>query len=189
MCGSPSRSRPISSPRSSSSTKFAVGDLSFKKMPGQDGGRGRAGRTVLFVSHNMAMISSLCQKAMQLDGGELRAFGATDQVILGYAARGGNLPAKVNYRNQSRQIGDQYAQLLSADVRNEQGAPVTEVEITQPFSVRMEYRIAREANRVFVPNFHFHCQDGNCAFIVNAIMSKNCRRVTTQQNAMSQLIF
>jgi lipopolysaccharide transport system ATP-binding protein len=152
---------------------LAVGDSQFqKKCLGKMEEIGRSGRTILFVSHNMAMISSLCEKAIQLDNGELRAIGPTDHVILGYATLGENSPATVNYRNYSRQIGDQYAQLLSADVRNEQGAPVIEVQITQPFSVRMEYRITSDADRIYVPNFHFHCQDGSVAFVVNAINVK-----------------
>ena len=151
---------------------LAVGDFQFqKKCLGKMEEIGRTGRTILFVSHNMAMISSLCEKAIQLDSGELRAIGATDRVILGYGTSGESSPASVNYRSLSRKIGDQHAQLISADVRNEQGEPVVEVEINKPFSVRMEYKITN-ADRVFVPNFHFHCHDGSCAFIVNAVDSK-----------------
>jgi lipopolysaccharide transport system ATP-binding protein len=149
---------------------LSVGDSRFqKKCLGKMDEIGREGRTVLFVSHNMAMISSLCEKAIHLENGALRAFGITDQVILGYAAAGDNSAAAVDYRNSSLHIGDEYAQLLAADVRNEQGVPVAEVEITQPFSVRMEYRIKGAADRVFIPNFHFYCQDGSCAFVINAV--------------------
>jgi lipopolysaccharide transport system ATP-binding protein len=152
---------------------LAVGDSRFqKRCLGKMEEIGRSGRTILFVTHNMAMISSLCDKAIQLDNGELRAIGATENVILGYATSGENSPAAVNYRSYRRRIGDQYAQLLSADVRNEQGAPVTEVQITQPFSVRMEYLVTSDADRIYVPNFHFYCQDGSRAFIVNAINVK-----------------
>jgi lipopolysaccharide transport system ATP-binding protein len=152
---------------------LAVGDSQFqKRCLGKMEEIGHSGRTILFVSHNMAMISSLCEKAIQLDKGELCAFGATDRVVLGYATSGEGSPAAVNYRNYSRQIGDQYAQLLSAEVRNEQGAMVTEVEIAQPFSVRMEYRIISDADRVYIPNFRFHCHDGSCAFVVNAVNVK-----------------
>jgi lipopolysaccharide transport system ATP-binding protein len=120
----------------------------------------------------MAMISSLCEKAIHLENGALLAFGTTNNVILGYASTGENSPARVNYRNQSRQIGDQDAQLLTADVRNESGTAVTEVEITRPFSVRMEYRITSDADRIYFPNFHFYREDGSCAFVVNAINDK-----------------
>ena len=148
---------------------LSVGDSQFqKKCLGKMEEIGHGGRTVLFVSHNMAMISSLCDKAIQLENGVLRAVGASQHVILGYENSGENSPSAVNYRRHSRRIGDRYAQLLSADVRNDQGVPVSEVEINQPFLVRMEYRITSDANRIFIPNFHFHCPDGSCAFVANA---------------------
>ena len=149
---------------------LAVGDSQFqKKCLGRMEEIGRTGRTVLFVSHNMAMISSLCDKAVRLDNGKLCAIGATSDVILGYVNSEANSPAAVNYRNYSRRIGDHYVQLLAADVRNRQGEPASEVEINQPFSVRMEYRILSETDRIFVPNFHFYQQDGTCTFVVNAM--------------------
>jgi lipopolysaccharide transport system ATP-binding protein len=81
--------------------------------------------------------------------------------------------AAVNYRNAGRRIGDQYAQLLAADIRNEQGARVAEVEVNESFSVRMEYRIAVQTDFAFVPNFHFYREDGSCAFVVHAVEVKN----------------
>jgi lipopolysaccharide transport system ATP-binding protein len=152
---------------------LAVGDSQFqKKCLGKMEEIGRSGRTILFVSHNMAMINALCDKAIQLENGALRAFGATDHVILGYATSGENSSAAANYRNYNRRIGDQHAQLLSADIRNEQGVQVSGVEINEPFSVRMEYRITSDADRIFIPNFHFHSHDGSCAFVANAVNVK-----------------
>ena len=145
---------------------LAVGDSEFqKKCLGRMDEIGRNGRTVLFVSHNMAMISSLCSKAIHLDKGQLHAIGTTDRVVLGYATAEGGSAAAVNYRNGSRRVGDQYAELLSADVRNAEGIAVGEVEIGEAFSVRMEYRIESHPDRVFVPFLHFYRQDGSCAFI------------------------
>jgi lipopolysaccharide transport system ATP-binding protein len=152
---------------------LAVGDAQFqKKCLGKMSEVASGGRTVLFVSHNMAMVSSLCSKAIQLDNGKLRAVGATGNVILGYATSEGDSPASVNYRSCGRLVGDEYAQILSGDIRNNQGEPVSEVEIDQPFSVRMEYRITNDFDRIFFPNFHFYRQDGTCAFVVNAINVK-----------------
>ena len=51
---------------------LAVGDAAFqKKCLGKMGEVARGGRTVLFVSHNMASIESLCTMAAVLDGGQL----------------------------------------------------------------------------------------------------------------------
>lgn len=62
---------------------LAVGDAEFqKKAIGkmQDVSRGE-GRTVLFVSHNMASIRSLCHNAILLDKGRISMFGGVNQVI------------------------------------------------------------------------------------------------------------
>ena len=62
---------------------LAVGDAEFqKKAIGkmQDVSQG-GGRTVLFVSHNMASVSSLCTSAIVLDKGQIKAVGETNAMI------------------------------------------------------------------------------------------------------------
>ena len=61
---------------------LAVGDIAFqKKCLGKMGDVARTGRTVLFVSHNMAAIAALCNRAFLLDHGQLVAAGETAEVI------------------------------------------------------------------------------------------------------------
>ena len=65
---------------------LAVGDSEFqKKAIGkmQDVSRGQ-GRTVLFVSHNMATIHNLCQKGVVLCGGYTDFLGTADEAIQRY---------------------------------------------------------------------------------------------------------
>ena len=148
---------------------LAVGDAAFqKKCLGKMEQAGSEGRTVLFVSHNMAMISSLCDKAIQLENGQLVAQGSSESVILNYATSGRSSPASINYRSSRRRIGDEFAELIAADIRDEQGHAILEIEIDKPFSIRMEYRISMESDRHFVPNFHFYRADGSYAFIVHS---------------------
>jgi lipopolysaccharide transport system ATP-binding protein len=60
---------------------LAVGDVAFqKKCLGKMGHIAREGRTVLFVSHNMAAISKLCRKALLINSGQLAATGETSSV-------------------------------------------------------------------------------------------------------------
>jgi lipopolysaccharide transport system ATP-binding protein len=64
---------------------LAVGDAQFqKKCLGKMEEVGRAGRTVLFVSHNMGAIQSLTKKCIYLDKGELLAYGDTTAVVAKY---------------------------------------------------------------------------------------------------------
>ena len=61
---------------------LAVGDALFqKKCLGKMAEAGKEGRTVLFVSHNMSAIRSLCGHALLIDGGEVAFSGAPHQAI------------------------------------------------------------------------------------------------------------
>jgi len=64
---------------------LAVGDAQFqKKCLGKMGDVAKQGRTVLFVSHNMAAIQTLCGKTMLLARGKKANYGATADVCQGY---------------------------------------------------------------------------------------------------------
>ena len=65
---------------------LAVGDAEFqKKCLGKIGEVARGGRTVLFVSHNMAAVRSLTTRGILLDQGSLKFSGTSEQVIAHYA--------------------------------------------------------------------------------------------------------
>ena len=74
---------------------LAVGDAAFqKKCLGRMGEIARAGRTVLFVSHNMAAVTSLCSRGLYLEQGRLKASGPMEEIAATYLrdalpARGG----------------------------------------------------------------------------------------------------
>jgi len=64
---------------------LAVGDLTFqKKCLGKMSEVSRGGRTVLFVSHNMAAIENLCTRAVVLHQGELQFDGSSKEAIQYY---------------------------------------------------------------------------------------------------------
>ena len=64
---------------------LAVGDLAFQqKCLGKMGEVSRAGRTILFVSHNMAVVEKLCQRAIVLHDGQIEFQGNTDEAIHHY---------------------------------------------------------------------------------------------------------
>jgi lipopolysaccharide transport system ATP-binding protein len=68
---------------------LAVGDAAFqKKCLGKMGEVAKQGRTVLFISHNMTAIRSLCGRAIWLDGGQVVGSGETGQVVLEYLQKG-----------------------------------------------------------------------------------------------------
>ena len=66
---------------------LAVGDASFqRKCLGKMGEVSNEGRTVVFVSHNMAAVRSLTSKAVWLDHGRVAADGPTGEVVSQYLA-------------------------------------------------------------------------------------------------------
>ena len=61
---------------------LAVGDASFqKKCLGKMGQVSRDGRTILFVSHNMAAVKALCSRAVLMKGGAIAASGAVSDIV------------------------------------------------------------------------------------------------------------
>ncbi|MCF2221907.1 ABC transporter ATP-binding protein [Chryseobacterium sp. PS-8] len=72
---------------------LAVGDVEFqKKCLGKMGDVTKGqGRTVLFVSHNMAAINELCNSAILLDKGTVLMQGDKDKCIIEYQKRSGHL--------------------------------------------------------------------------------------------------
>src|SRR5205085_5711556 len=68
---------------------LAVGDAEFqKKCLGKMQDVAGHGRTVLFVSHNMAAVESLCTRAVLLEQGRVAAQGATREVLRRYLQTG-----------------------------------------------------------------------------------------------------
>ncbi|MDZ4768862.1 MAG: ABC transporter ATP-binding protein, partial [Chloroflexota bacterium] len=61
---------------------LAVGDAAFqKKSLGKMGDVAKSGRTVLFVSHNMAAVEALCSRALLLERGRTAFLGAASEAI------------------------------------------------------------------------------------------------------------
>lgn len=75
---------------------LAVGDATFqKKCLGKMAGVAQEGRTVLFVSHNMAAIQHLCERVMVLNQGRVAYSGSPQEGIKRYAEAGA-LPSAVS---------------------------------------------------------------------------------------------
>ena len=64
---------------------LAVGDMAFqKKCLGKMGEVAHAGRTIVFVSHQMNQIRRLCERVIWIDGGTIRQTGPTGEVVGAY---------------------------------------------------------------------------------------------------------
>lgn len=69
---------------------LAVGDASFqRKCLGKMGEVTKEGKTVLFVSHNLSQIRSLCQSGILLASGSVSCVGSISKTIKHYVSEGG----------------------------------------------------------------------------------------------------
>ncbi|MDX2256973.1 MAG: ABC transporter ATP-binding protein [Pseudanabaenaceae cyanobacterium bins.39] len=146
---------------------LAVGDAQFqKKCLGKMKDVSGEGRTVLFVSHSMPTITSLCSDVILLEKGKVVKTGNASEVIMHYYSTSGGTvsPAFVNYEGD-RFVGDEYVQMLSGCVKNSQGEITPEISIDEDARVILRYRILKDCHYRFVPNFHFYTADGTCAFV------------------------
>jgi lipopolysaccharide transport system ATP-binding protein len=67
---------------------LAVGDSAFqKKCLGKMQDVARLGRTVLFVTHNMAAVENLCPESILIERGSIAASGRTETVVAAYNAQ------------------------------------------------------------------------------------------------------
>ncbi len=141
---------------------LAVGDAQFqKKCLGKMEEVGADGRTVLFVSHSLPMVSSLCTKAILLDAGQVVKAGAASDVVSFYTK--GDSGAEINF--QSRKIGDEYAQLLSVSILDPSGVAVTQIIINQEVRVAVTFEVLQDSERELLPRLDFMMDGGRYAFV------------------------
>jgi lipopolysaccharide transport system ATP-binding protein len=146
---------------------LAVGDVQFqRKCLGRMEEVGRSGRTILFVSHNMAAITSLCDRCILLDRGRVSFDGQPSDAILQYYSNDLASPSSVDFTRVEPSIGDEYCQLLAGAVEDRAGRVAAEINLTDPVKVVMRFRVLKAQGKV-VPNFHFFSADGVCAFVAS----------------------
>ena len=96
---------------------LAVGDAQFqRKCFAKMNEIGRHGRTILFVSHNMASVRSICEEALILDRGRLVAKGevneAVDRYLAQAAAEADEVVETNNFIVNSVQISSSYSPVI-----------------------------------------------------------------------------
>ena len=115
---------------------LAVGDGQFqKKCLGKMGDVAKAGRTVLFVSHNMVAVRSLCTTSVLIVNGQVACRGRPDETIAEYldtaaSAQRGREPLV----HHNPELG---VTLSRVELLNGAGEVVSALETGQPAALRM----------------------------------------------------
>jgi lipopolysaccharide transport system ATP-binding protein len=119
---------------------LAVGDASFqKKCLGKMGEVAQQGRTILFVSHNMIAVNSLCGRTILLDQGRLLEDGRTDEVVSIYLRKGAISATERGWGDMRTAPGNEVVRLKKiciAPIDGDIGMPLT---MQSPFNLEIEY--------------------------------------------------
>jgi lipopolysaccharide transport system ATP-binding protein len=134
---------------------LAVGDMNFqKKCLNKMQDVGQHGRTVLFVSHNMAAITRMCGRAVLLAGGQVVRDGSTHDVVSAYLNSGlGTTSAREWPAPEAP--GGEVARLRAVRVRGGEGQILEAADIRRPVQVEMEYEVL-QSGHVLAPYYEFY---------------------------------
>jgi lipopolysaccharide transport system ATP-binding protein len=142
---------------------LAVGDIQFQKQClGKMQDISHGGRAVLFVSHSLQTISSLCDRCLLLEKGKIKLLGSASEAVLEYLGGGGSSCA--DFTDSGRVIGDCDVQLLKGEVLSNVKIS-SEIDIRESLQIRMVFRVLRKSAIRFIPNFHFVVPGGSYAFV------------------------
>ena len=129
---------------------LAVGDANFqKKCLGKMEDVAGQGRTVLFVSHNLNVIRTLCPRAVLLEGGRIKADGPAHEVLQGYLASGVVQGGERTWPAKSEAPHGEHVWLKGARVLQD-GIATDRVDIVKPVTVEVDFVNEKEGARLFV---------------------------------------
>jgi len=147
---------------------LAVGDMDFqKKCLGKMNDVTCDGRTVLFVSHSLPMISSLCSSCILLDAGKIVTQGACADVVLHYQTGSVVNAARIDFRQKKRPIGDDFVVVNEAWLENSSGLSKTEFSVSESFLINVSFTVIKVLQRFPQPNLHIMDNAGNYVFVTS----------------------
>ncbi len=162
---------------------LAVGDAEFQKkcLGKMKDVSDKEGRTVLFVSHNMTAMNSLCDKAIYMRNGKIQQSGQTAEIINIYLSSGSEIVTKNTWSNGDMP-GDDVARLIGARLIDEDGNNIDAVDFYRASAMEFTYEVLKEGFYP-VPNLHLYNQKGDLVLIstesVNAPLNKKGTYKTT----------
>ncbi len=118
---------------------LAVGDGAFqKKCLGKMGEVAQQGRTVVFVSHNLAAVGALCHSAVLLSSGRIVKHGPTQSVISEYLAGTDSIAGRLDLTSPGVQRrGDRSLYFVAARLLDENGDEVSAAIEGRPFELEL----------------------------------------------------
>jgi lipopolysaccharide transport system ATP-binding protein len=144
---------------------LAVGDAEFqRKAIGkmQDVSK-KEGRTVLFVSHNMAAVKSLCTQGIILANGAVRYEGEIENAVSIYLKGNNTIPNHKIWNNGSVEIKDDDFELLEVGVRQMNKDFNSIIRIDEPIEFIAKFRQKNSRKRIDM-TLHLKDEQGSKVF-------------------------
>ncbi len=136
---------------------LAVGDAAFrKKCLGKMDDVARQGRTVLFVSHDMTNIATLCRQAILLGAGRLMKTGSAPVVIADYLAEQSVDRSRIEWP-LDQAPGDEVVKLTKVEASGHGSNGNSTFNLSEPINLSMEFAVLKDGmrlNPVFVVKNH-----------------------------------
>lgn len=143
---------------------LAVGDAEFQKkcLGKMEDDTNKLGRTILFVSHNMTAMNSLCGTILYLRDGRIIRKGGTTEVINYYLSSGNELTTKRVW-DDSNFPGDDIVRLKQARLISNTGDDLDALDFYEGGGIEYTYEVLKEGF-LPVPNMHLFNQKGDHVF-------------------------
>lgn len=141
---------------------LAVGDAEFqKKCLGKMQDVAGHGRTVLFVSHNMAAVRSLCSRCIFLRGGNLQSDGRVQNIVEQYMADGIEFNAVSHYEKHPQKV----AQVLSWRLHaGNSELTTTKFDVFQDIVIDIEFSLSQDLHGA---NFAFNLDSSDGTHVLS----------------------
>jgi len=144
---------------------LAVGDAAFqKKCLKKMNEVSEQGRTILFVSHNMSVISRLCDRGILIDKGRIIQDGPIQQVVSTYLTSEFRTSEEQKWPILSQAPGNDIVRLHAVRVCDQNGQGSFTIDICQPVMIQMKYEVLKPGYAL-LPHFTLHNDGGLCIFV------------------------
>jgi len=121
---------------------LSVGDTEFqKKSIGKMNDVAQSGRTVLFVSHNLAAVRDLCDRAILLEKGQVIIDGHVETTLDRYLGNVQSENGEIVWEKGIANTGVEEFSLYAARIRNHRGEITSTIDFTQSYTIELEYSI------------------------------------------------
>lgn len=143
---------------------LAVGDIEFqKKCLGKMEEVASEGRTIIFVSHNVAAVTRLCNRCLLLEQGTVVRDGSTYDVVNTYLRSELATSASREWSSADAP-GDNVVRLRAVRVRSLEGQVAETFDIRRPIGIEVVFDVL-EGGQVLTPNLHVFDEIGVNLFI------------------------